>query len=517
MILQPEWRGRESTTMDVLANVPSLSYFLPELILTIFTLVVLVVGMFNSEREGFDLPTGLTLVGLAAAFAAHLRLYDAGPHFLFAGMLALDRLAVFFKGFFILSGIVTVLISIYSTELSLPRKSEYFSILLAIVLGMCLVASSTDLLMLYLSVELMSLGSYVLVGFAREGKKTYEAAMKYVLYGGVSTGVMLFGMSLMYGLSGTTALFGPEGIGVKLLMNPLGGNSIVLFTAFLLTMVGVGYKIAAVPFHFWCPDVYEGAPTPITAFLSVASKGTGFALLLRLYYQTFLREGQGGRWTEVPGLDWALVLGCLSAVTMTLGNLGAIPQNNIKRLLAYSGIAHAGYVLMGAAVATTSGIEAMLFYLLMYLFTNLAVFTIVIVLIDRAGIVEIEDYQGLWRRNLSLSAAMMICLLSLIGIPPTVGFLGKYYLFMAVIHTAARQPWFWWLLVIAALNTVISCYYYFRIVKAMFLTESERTEPIVSHPLYSGLAWVLTAAVVLLFVIPGSVYEYAASCARVLR
>ena len=507
--------------MEVLGNVASLRYFMPEIILTVTSLAVLCAGLVLRGRDGLDGLTGLTLVGLGGAFLAHVSLYDVSPVVLFMGMVAHDYFALFFKGFFILCGVITVLISMSSTELRTFQKAEYNCIILGIVLGMCLVASSVNMLMLYLSVELMSIGSYVLVGLAKEERRSREASIKYILYGGMSTGVMLFGMTLLYGLTGTTAMFGPEGIAAHLAGKTGTANELLLFSAFLLSMVGVGYKIAAVPFHFWCPDVYEGAPTPITAFLSVASKGTGFALLIRFFYQVFLTPGPDGVWKALPGIDWVPVLILIAAATMTLGNLGALPQTNLKRLLAYSGIAHAGYVLMGAAVLSTSGIEAMVFYLIMYLFTNLGAFTIVIILIDRAGIVEVSQYCGLWKRNLPLAVAMAICLLSLIGVPPTAGFIGKYYLFIAVIRaatgSAAYGAWFWALVIVAALNTVVSCYYYFRVVRAMFLEKAAQSDPITPNPFYHGLAWVLTAAVVLLFLFPGQVSDYTVMCSRLMR
>ncbi len=502
--------------IEILGNVASLRFFLPELILCAGMLIALLAGLFAGERRGFDWPTGLSVACLVLAFVAHLQLYGVAPKWLFRGTLALDGFAVFFKGFFLLAGLVTVLISAGSSELSTARKGEYNAILIAIVLGMSLVAASSNLLMLYLSVELMSLGSYVLVGFAKEGRKTDEAAIKYILYGAMSTGVMLFGMSLLFGLTGTVDLHGPEGIAAKLFAAQ-GNSPLLLFAAFLLLLVGVGYKIAAVPFHFWCPDVYEGAPTPITAFLSVASKGTGFALLLRLFYQSLVRPAADGQWLALEGIDWVPVMVVISILTMTLGNLSALHQQNMKRLLAYSSIAHAGYVLMGAAALTTAGIEAMLFYLLMYLFTNLAAFTVVILLIDRENIHNVRQYQGLWKRNFPLAALMAIVLLSLTGVPPTAGFLGKYYLFMAVIHAASGNAWFWLLAFVAAMNTVISCYYYFRIVRAMFLEEPTVAEPIQPNPLGHGIAWVLTAAILALFFVPGAAYEYIRECSRFIQ
>ena len=445
-------------------------------------------------------------MGLLAAFAAHICLYGKAATTLFVGMIAHDNFAVFFKGFFILCTFIIVLVSIYSSELSYLRRGEYYTILITVCLGMCLVASSTNLVMIYLALELMSIGSYVLAGFAKKGGKTDEAAIKFVLYGAFSTGVMLFGLSLLYGLTGTTDI-----IQIREILFQASSVDAVVFISFLFVLVGIGYKIAAVPFHFWCPDVYEGAPTPVTAFLSVASKGAGFALLIRFFFRAMVRPDGPEVWTALPAIDWVTVLAIISAVTMTLGNLCAIPQENIKRLLAYSGIAHAGYLLMGVAILTSEGITSVLFYLVMYLFTNLAAFLVVMILVNRAGQEEIPSYRGLWQRAPLLAVILTIAFLSLIGIPPTAGFVGKLYLFIAVLDAEL-----YWLAVIAVLNTVVSLYYYFRVVRAMFLDKGPMTA-IPRQPLYEGLLVVLATPVILLGIFFDPVIRFAQYCSQMLQ
>ncbi|MBZ0258132.1 NADH-quinone oxidoreductase subunit N, partial [bacterium] len=378
-----------------------------------------------------------------------------------------------------------------------------------VCLGMCLVASSRDLLMIYLSLELMSLGSYVLAGFSRNIGKSDEAALKFVLYGGVSTGVMLFGISLLYGLTGATDFNAVH----QALMTTTDGLNLTGFLILLMVLVGIGYKIAMVPFHFWAPDVYEGAPTAVTAYLSVASKATGFALIMRFFYSTFMTATDGG-WVMAQGLDidWRLNLAVLSAITMTVGNLGAFPQTNLKRLLAYSGVAHAGYLLMGVCLMTTMGVESVMFYLVMYLFTNLTAFAVILYVAETAGSERITNFRGLWRTAPIAAIMMALALFSLVGLPPTAGFVGKYYLFIAVLEEKM-----YWLAIVGVLNTVISLYYYARVVKAMFLEESLASKPEMKmQPGYALLLIVLSVPVLYFGIFWDPLAKYAQYCAHLL-
>jgi len=495
----------------MLDNLQSLSYFVPELILTVTILLVILADVLGTERGGWDLPGSTAFAGVALAFLAHFWLYAKPATVLFNGMIAHDPFSAFFRGFFLLSTLVVTLVSMFSKEIITLKKGEFYAILLSICIGMCLVASSQDLVMVYLALELMSIGSYVLSGFSRQIGKSDEAALKFVLYGGVSTAILLFGLTLLYGLTGATGFSAVR----EALQQTGKGVDLVAYTAFVLIFVGVGYKIAAVPFHFWAPDVYEGSPTPITAFLSVASKGTGFALLIRVFFSTLLTpSGVKGLWMEVGSIhiDWTFHLALLSAITMTLGNLGAIPQMNLKRLLAYSGIAHAGYLLMGVCLLTDRGLEAVIFYLVTYLFTNLAAFLVVIAMVDAQEDDRISGVRGLWARAPYTALIMGLCLFSLIGLPPTAGFVGKYYIFMAVLREKL-----YWLVIVGALNTVVSLYYYARIVKAMFLEPPSVEERIRVNPVYLTLLGLLTVPILYFGIWWDPLVRYAQYCAALVR
>jgi NADH-quinone oxidoreductase subunit N len=306
--------------------------------------------------------------------------------------------------------------------------------------------------------------------------------MKYVVFGATASGVMIYGFSLLYGLSGTTQIIE---IGQRIAQ---GGLTLPIALAVVLVTVGFGYKIAAVPFHMWCPDVYEGSPTPVTAFLSVGPKAAGFAVLVRFFYTVFATPAAGGGvWSVAPAIDWRLLFAVLSAVTMTVGNLVAVNQSNVKRLLAYSSIAHAGYMLMGFVLLTAVGLKAILFYLVVYLFMNLGAFFVVVLVANGTKSEEIADFAGLGSRAPYAAVCLAIFLFSLTGIPPFSGFIGKVYLFAEVINQGI-----YWLAVVAALNSVVSLYYYARIVKVMFLEEPKEQAglpiPAVSGVLIGALA-----------------------------
>lgn len=495
--------------MANLDNITSLSYFMPELILSISVIFVILADIFDTETESTDVPGGLALLGTVLAFIIHLNLYSRQPAMLFEGMISHDMFSAFFRGFFIASTGVVIVMSMLSREVLYLKKGEFYSILLTICVGMCLVAASQNLVIAYLALETMSIGSYLLAGFSRKIGKSEEAALKFMLYGAVSTGVMLFGLSLLYGLTGSTHF----GAIRQALAVSQGNLDIVTYAIFILVLVGVGYKIAAVPFHFWAPDVYEGSPTAVTAFLSVASKGTGFALLIRFFYTTLLAPGENGTWVEVGGidLDWSYHLAWIAAITMTVGNLGAISQNNLKRLLAYSGIAHAGYLLMGVALLTEQGLEAVILYLVMYFFTNLAAFLVVILMVETQDDDQISGVRGLGKRAPWIAVMMTVAMFSLVGLPPTAGFVGKYYLFVAVLHEQ-----YYWLALVGVLNTVVSLYFYARIVKAMFFEESTIQTPLRVRPVYTILLAALSLPVLYFGLWWDPLIRYAKHCASLI-
>jgi NADH-quinone oxidoreductase subunit N len=494
---------------EALGNVESLSYFIPELVLSFTVLVVLMADVFGIEREDFDTAGIVALLGSGIAFGAHIFLYWVEPVPLFMGMIAHDYFGLFFRGFFILCTIIVIYMTMFSREIVYSQKGEYHAILLSIAVGMCLVATSRNLVMIYLAVELMSLGSYLLAGFSRTIGKSEEASLKFILYGGVSTGVMLFGMTFLYGLTNSTD-FGEI---QAALANTELGIDLVAYVVFLFILVGAGYKIAMVPFHFWAPDVYEGSPTPITAYLSVASKATGFALLIRLFYSTLLQPMGESLFQEVGniGIDWTTHIAILAVLTMTIGNLGAIVQNNLKRFMAYSGVAHAGYILMGASALSVDGIESIIFYMIMYLFTNFVAFLVIILVIESQDDDRIATMRGLGLRAPIPAAMMTLALFSLTGLPPTAGFAGKYYLFYAALDAKL-----YWLVIAAALNTVISLFYYARIIKAMYLEEAFVPEPIKVRLVFAVPIVVLAIPVLYFGIFWNPLAYYAQLCASMI-
>lgn len=488
-----------------LSNLESLNYFYPELILVCSALGVILLDLLLKRRER-TLTAYLALLGIFISFLAAVKLFP-GNKVLFSQMVALDPFALFFKIFFLLNTLLVVLFSLRSEEIKKTDQAEYYALLLAVALGMLLIASAVDLLMIYLSLELISLTSYLLTGYLKGNRRSSEAALKYFIYGAVASGVMIYGMSLVYGLTGSTNI---HAVGRALFTQ--GPYPLTLLLATLFILAGFGYKIAAVPFHMWCPDVYEGAPAPVTAFLSVGPKAAGFAVLIRFFYGVMARPSlEEGVWIPLGNLDWPFLIAVLSAVTMTLGNLVAIAQSNIKRLLAYSSIAHAGYILMGFVLLNDQGLRAMLFYLAVYLFMNLGAFLVVIAVLNKLNTEKIVDYRGLGWRAPFAAAALTIFLLSLTGIPPFAGFIGKVYLFAALIKEKV-----YWLAVVGILNSVVSLYYYAGIVKMMFLEEAPDTTPLKFSPFYLTLMLVLIVPTILFGVYWAPLVNFTDSCLKLL-
>ena len=450
--------------MSSLTNIQSIPYFIPELILVVFALIAVLVDLVNKGKNT-ERCAYVALVGVAATLVAVIVL-GSTEQSLFLGMIRLDSFAVFFKILILAATAVTIIFSIKSEELDPRMKGEYYALLIAVTFGMFLMVSSTNLLMIFISLETVSLTSYILAGFLTHNPRSSEAAFKYITYGAVASGTMLFGLSFLFGLTGTGDVVE---ISSRLTEMFSAGEVYPLVVLVIITFIlaGIGYKMASVPFHMWSPDVYEGAPIPITAFLSVASKAAGFGLFIRLFYSTFQDSN------IVGSVDWSLMLAIVSALTMTVGNLAALPQQNVKRLLAYSSIAHGGYLLMGATLLTPEGIHAILFYFIAYLFMNLGAFFVVVLIANELGSETIDGYRNLWSRAPFVAVSMAIFLFSLTGIPPFAGFFGKWLLFTAVIKQEL-----YWLAVVGLLNSVVSLYYYARIIKAMFLETSDETDAI---------------------------------------
>ncbi len=458
--------------MPPLGNIESLRHALPELVLSVGVLLVLATG-FRSRVVDRHLPAGLALVTLLVAMVATVAMPARGATTaqglgLFEGLIARDPFADFFKLLACAAGIFTILIALrardaidFSASRTTDRESpEFFALIVTAVLGVALMGAATDLLMAYLALELTSIMSYVLAGFTRGSRRSAEAALKYVVYGGVASGAMLYGFSLAYGLAGSTDL---TSVRQALAAAPTP----VALTVAALCLAGFGYKVAIVPFHMWCPDVYEGAPTPVAAFLSVAPKAGGFALLIR-----FFTEATPSAAAPIP---WAMLTLVIAVATMTFGNLAALSQTNIKRLLAYSSIAHAGTLFAGLAVGP-AGIKPILFYLGAYLFMNLAAFAVVVAVVDETPVgapdpERITSWAGLSRRAPLAAVVMTAALMALAGLPPTGGFVAKYSLFAALISAGREQtqPMFALVALIAVANSVLSLGYYLRVVRAMYI------------------------------------------------
>ena len=404
----------------------------------------------------------LSFVGLAAAFGVWFSQYPM-TGVTFGKMFVADSLSWFFKGFFLVAMIFVFAMAQQFFKSMGERKNEFYLLLWLALLGMCFVASSADFLVLFISVEILTISLYVMTTYLRSAKHSIEAGMKYLILGALSSGFFLFGLSFIYGSTHSTS-FGA----VQAYANTHAMNATMLF-GILMVFSAVGFKIAAVPFQMWVPDVYQGAPTPVTALLSVGSKAAGFVMLIRLFFGVF------AAWH----VQWSVLFAILAAVTMSYGNLCAMFQTNIKRLLGYSSIGHAGYLLMGATAGSMLGLSAINFYLLGYLFTNLAAFLVIVLFFLAVQSDEIEDYAGLSKRSPLLAAVLLLALVSLAGVPPLAGFFGKFTLLMATVNSG-----FVWLALVAGVNIVISLYYYMKVAQRLYVDAPKTVTPIsVSMPM----------------------------------
>ncbi len=422
----------------------------PELLLLTLAMVLLVVDLLTEPGQKRAV-AWVGVAGLVIALFPSASLLSTTPRFAFAETYAVDPFAAFFKIVAITSGILVLLTAMeFFTGRAARNEGEVYALVVFMVLGLVLMAAAVDLILLFLAIEFVSLVSYVLAGSLKSDRKSNEAGVKYFFYGAAATALMLYGFTFLYGASGTTNLY-------RLMQHVAFLPAAFLGLAVVLVLAGIGFKISLVPFHQWTPDVYEGAPTPVTAFLSVGSKAAALAVLLRVLY------------VAVPPQGWVTIVAGLAAISMTLGNLVALSQPNIKRMLAYSAIAHAGYMLIGVVAITASatpvgsGVVALLFYLLAYTFTNIGAFAVAIVIERALGSDAIRDYAGLSRRAPFSAVAMGVFMLSLTGIPPTALFFGKFLLFGAAINSGLL-----WLAVVGIVNSVISLFYYAGVIQAMW-------------------------------------------------
>ena len=489
--------SRIAQTVQAYSSV-SLFHFIPELILGIgFLLAILIDAVTPRARtKNFTIIFAACVLAIAGIYSAlEWRPFQTIPghpwqpgSFIFPfsqtmfppkvsggeisngyAMAVVDNFSIYFKLLVSISGILALLMSLTSRSLRAASKrfGEYSTLILGLSIGLYLLPASTDLIMMYLSLELSSIAGYVLAGFLRKTERGAEASLKYILFGALSSGIMIYGFSLLYGVTGSTNIIAIRQV---IALNPLAHQSInipILWAATLLILAGVGYKISAFPFHFWTPDVYEGAPIPIAGFLSVASKAAGFGMLIRLVVFLFPTSAK----TNLPLIDWQTILAIGAIVTMTFGNIAALLQTNVRRMLAYSTIAHSGYMLAALASGNASGIVAVMIYLAVYLFMQLGAFYAVMIIEIKIGSEELGDYRGLMARTPGVSSALVIFLISLTGIPVTAGFIGKFYLITSVLspHDLSAGSFGMWLAIAIVLNSIVSLYYYLRVAAAMFL------------------------------------------------
>ena len=424
----------------------------PVLVLSVFAMLVLVLDLWGGRNKSLLVFTSLVglLMTAISAFAKH-----PIPAYSFNDSYIVDHMSLFFICIFTISSALAILLSVEYNEREGIRAGEYYALILFCTVGMILLASSTDMIMIFLGIEIVSICLYVLAGIRRNDHRSNEAALKYFLLGAFATGFLLYGMTLVYGSTGSTNLFQIA----EFVQNPSAQSSPLLLMGLVLLIIGFGFKVASAPFHMWAPDVYQGAPTPVTAFMAVGPKAAAFAAFFRVFAEAFPEMSS----------SWEILLSIIAVLSMIVGNLGAIMQTNIKRMLAFSSVSHAGYILMAVIAKSSLGSSSMLFYMLTYAFMTFGVFGIIIIL-GRKGeeSLEIQNYSGLAYKHPVIALSMTIFLLSLGGLPPFAGFVAKFYLFSAAIQEGLLT-----LVIIAVLNSAISFYYYLKIVVFMYMKEPE--------------------------------------------
>jgi len=466
----------------------------PQIFLFLWAIFVFILDLARKEKKH-----NLAYVALLGIVITVVLVLTSQKGELFGGMFQADSFSAFFNLIFLLTGFLTIAASVEFTRRLPSNKGEYFGLILLSMVGMMFLASAGELLTLYVSLELTTIPLYVLAAYRKDELKSSEAGLKYLILGGISSALLLYGISLIYGLTGTTFLTEVKTtLIVRFLSTGEIGPALVLGLIFMIA--GFGFKLALVPFHMWVPDVYEGAPTPITAFLSVASKAAGIAAFLRVFFESFL----------IFKVDWVLLMAVLASLAMIIGNIIALLQTNIKRMLAYSSIAQIGYILLGVVAASSRGVASVAFYTFVYLFANMGAFITAIAFSHNTGSDEIKDYAGLSRRSPALAAMMAVFMLSLVGIPPLAGFLGKYYLFSAAIEQR-----YIWLVVIAILTSVISLYYYLGVVRQMYFQASTEENPIATGAALKTALIICVIGVLLFGIYPNIFLDFASQAASV--
>jgi NAD(P)H-quinone oxidoreductase subunit 2 len=459
--------------MDFSSNVATqlnAGTILPEGIITVTLLLVLVGDLIVGRSSARWLPY-VAIAGLLAATIALVFGWNAADPISFLGSFNSDNLSVVFRGIIALSTAVTLLMSVRYVEQTGTALAEFIAIMLTATLGAMFLCSANELVMIFISLEMLSISSYLMTGYMKRDPRSNEAALKYLLIGASSSAIFLYGLSLLYGLSGGETQL--SAIAAKL-TDVSGGQSLGLAISLVFVVAGIAFKISAVPFHQWTPDVYEGSPTPVVAFLSVGSKAAGFALAIRLLVTAF----------AVITDEWKVIFMALAILSMVLGNVVALAQTSMKRMLAYSSIGQAGFVMIGLTAGTHEGYSSMVFYMLIYLFMNLGAFTGIILFTLRTGSDQISDYAGLYQKDPLLTLCLSICLLSLGGIPPLAGFFGKIYLFWV-----GWQAGLYGLVLLGLLTSVVSIYYYIRVVKMMVVKEPQEMSEVIKN--YPEMQWSL--------------------------
>jgi NADH-quinone oxidoreductase subunit N len=464
----------------------------PETIVVLTALAVLAVDLIAlrelETRVRFAVGGMMASVGCAAAIAWMLVLSEhaSAP----GGMLVVDPLTQFVKIALLVLTIFTVLISIESNFTE--HVGEYLALVLLAAVGMMFLVSAEDILMIFVSLELTSLSLYILTAFNKRDIKSAEAALKYFLFGGMSAAFTLFGLSLIYGLTGATNL--------HQIAAALAGKGLdpLLVVAIVMTVIGFGFKVAAVPFHLWAPDAYQGAPTPSAAFIASGSKVASFFIFAKVMMIGFAGAEGSGAWHDYMA-GWVPVIAVVSALSMILGNLVAIVQSSVKRLLAYSAIAHAGYMLLGVLSHNGQSLASLIYYAVTYGLTTIGAFGVVAVVEDQAGDDKLSSFAGLSRRSPVISFCMMIFMLSLAGIPPLAGFFGKFYVFAAAIKTGAPNLGLLWLVILALTMSAVSLYYYLQVLKQIYVADAPASAPELQAPVLSQVVLSVLAALVILF------------------
>lgn len=455
------------------------SLLMTEILVALLGLLVLVMGLVT-RGEGRKIVNGFALLGMIIILL-YTTAHFAQNSSLFNGVYQIDPFGNYFKILFLTAGVLVMLMGGRYIDRFEEKSSEFYGLMIFATLGMMLMASAGEFITLYIGLELMTISFYILTAYLMNDKLSAEAGLKYLILGAVSSAILLFGISLVYALSGTTSFMA---LGTAITMQP------AMIAGVVMIIAGFAFKVSVVPFHMWTPDIYQGAPIPITTYLSVGSKAAGFAALVRFLVVSVHSAN--------TSFDWSLLLAVLAALTIIVGNLIALTQKDVKRLLAYSSIAQAGYIMVGVVASNAYGLKGVLYYALIYVFANVGAFAVATAVEVDTGSTSIQSFAGLSKRSPMLAAIMTICLLSLAGIPPMAGFAGKFYLFAGAIQTG-----YLWLAIIGLIMSMVSVFYYLGISKAMYIGESENS----GTPVLGGGAvvalWVCVLGTILLGCYPG--------------